>query len=467
MNLQFDIPNVKASIIKVFGVGGSGNNAVNHMYKQGIKGVDFLICNTDSQALEMSPVPVKIQIGNNLTDGRGAGSDPEVGKKAAMESSEELKKVLMNNTKMIFITAGMGGGTGTGAAPVIAKIAKDLGILTVGIVTKPFEFEGPRRKAKADEGIENLKKHVDTLLVIDNEKLREMYGNFPFSAAFAHADDILTMAARGIAEIITVPGYINVDFEDVKTVMANSGVAIMGSAVAEGNDRARRAVESALHSPLLSENDIEGADHILLNITSGSQEVLLDEITVITNYIQEVAGIGADMIWGHCYDESLGEKIMVTLIATGFEGSKKKAVKEENKIVHPLNIENIETVEDVPVLKPEAPTAAIARSFIQESLWPAESMEPHLKEHILDEQEEEELKKEKTFRRLRSNSDPLRTTQGLDELEREPAFKRKKVRLNNVPHSSESNISRYTLTDEPDEQISIKPKNSFLHDNVD
>jgi len=466
MNLQFDIPNVKASIIKVFGVGGSGNNAVNHMYKQGIKGVDFLICNTDSQALEMSPVPVKIQIGNNLTDGRGAGSDPEVGKKAAMESSEELKKVLMNNTKMIFITAGMGGGTGTGAAPVIAKIAKDLGILTVGIVTKPFEFEGPRRKAKADEGIENLKKHVDTLLVIDNEKLREMYGNFPFSAAFAHADDILTMAARGIAEIITVPGYINVDFEDVKTVMANSGVAIMGSAVAEGDDRARRAVENALHSPLLSENDIEGADHILLNITSGSQEVLLDEITVITNYIQEVAGIGADMIWGHCYDESLGEKIMVTLIATGFEGSKKKAVKEENKIVLDLNTE-----ESKPVIAPEpVPAASIARSFIQESLWPVENkMEPFLKDPLMEELDEDDMKKkqEKTFRRLRSNTDALKTTQGLDELEREPAFKRKKVRLNNVPHSSESNISRYTLTDEPEETISIKPKNSFLHDNVD
>ncbi|MGZ5304932.1 MAG: cell division protein FtsZ, partial [Bacteroidia bacterium] len=249
MNLQFDIPKANSSIIKVIGVGGGGGNAVNHMYQQGIKGVDFMICNTDSQALDLSPIPNKIQIGNNLTEGRGAGSDPEVGRKAAQESIEEIKAVLANNTKMIFVTAGMGGGTGTGAAPVIAKIAKEMGILTVGIVTSPFIFEGPRRRSKAEEGLENLKKNVDTLLVINNERVREMYGNFPFAAAFAHADNILTTAAKGIAEIITVPGYINVDFEDVKTVMANSGVAIMGSGIAEGEDRARKAVESALDSP--------------------------------------------------------------------------------------------------------------------------------------------------------------------------------------------------------------------------
>jgi cell division protein FtsZ len=500
MNLQFDIPKSQSSIIKVFGVGGGGGNAVNHMYQQGIKGVDFVVCNTDAQALDLSPVPTKIHIGSNLTEGRGAGSDPEVGRKAAQESSEELKEVLANNTKMVFITAGMGGGTGTGAAPVIAKIAKDMGILTVGIVTSPFMFEGPKRNNKAKEGLDNLRKNVDTILVINNERLREMYGNFPFSTAFAYADDILTTAAKGIAEIITVPGYINVDFEDVKTVMANSGVAIMGSAAAEGDDRARKAVEGALHSPLLSENDIQGASHILLNITSGTKEITMDEISIITNHIQEEAGLTADMIWGHCYDESLGEKIMVTLIATGFEGRHEK--KEPEKVVvkleedvNPYKAQPVASYipEPVPapapapapqpVMQQPAPTPVVENKekngFIQAPLFG--EAEPVLKKTIedkktevtyLDPEDDYKLNKEimeseeKRLHRIRSLSDAIKSNKGLDDMEREPAYKRRKIKLKSVPHSSESNISRYTLSEEEDE-ISIKPKNSFLHDNID
>src|ERR1700690_251019 len=288
--MKFEISKDSPSIIKVIGVGGGGSNAVNHMFRQGIKGVEFVVCNTDSQALEISPVPHKIQLGASLTEGRGAGSIPEVGKNAAIENIDEIKSVLFDNTKMVFITAGMGGGTGTGAAPIIAQAAKEMGILTVGIVTVPFLFEGKKRKLQADTGIEELKKNVDTLLVICNDKLREMYGNLKLGEAFSHADDILTTAAKGIAEIITVTGYINVDFEDVKTVMTNSGVAIMGSAIANGDDRAIVAVEQALSSPLLNDNNIKGARYILMNIASGTHEVTMDEIGAITDYIQDEAG---------------------------------------------------------------------------------------------------------------------------------------------------------------------------------
>src|SRR5436190_3756187 len=317
--LQFELPKDRTSIIEVIGVGGGGSDAVNHMYRQGIKGVEFIVCNTDAQALEISPVPMKIQLGSSLTEGRGAGSIPEVGRNAAIENIDELKAILGDNTKMVFITAGMGGGTGTGAAPIIAQAAKELGILTVGIVTVPFIFEGKKRKIQADNGIDELKKNVDTLLIICNDKLREMYGNLKLGEAFSHADDILTIAAKGIAEIITVTGYINVDFEDVKTVMTNSGVAIMGSAVANGENRAVQAVEEALASPLLNDNNIKGARYILMNIASGSHEVTMDEIGSITDYIQDEAGLTADIIWGNCTDETLGEKLSVTIIATGFK----------------------------------------------------------------------------------------------------------------------------------------------------
>lgn len=330
--LKFDLPKDKSSIIKVLGVGGGGGNAVNHMFNQGIKGVDFVICNTDLQALEASPIPNKIQLGASLTSGLGAGADPEKGHNSAMEAIEDIIEVLGVNTKMLFVTAGMGGGTGTGAAPVIAKAARELDILTVGIVTTPFNFEGKKRKIHAEEGIEQLKRSVDCLLIINNDKIKEMYGNLPIRTAFSHANDILTIAAKGIAEIITYPGYINVDFEDVKTVMRNSGVALMGSASAEGENRAMEAVQGALASPLLNDNQIFGAKNILLNISFGSNEVLMDEIDIISNFIQEQAGLNADVIFGTSIDETLGDKLAVTIICTGFES-------RENKITYAQNIE--------------------------------------------------------------------------------------------------------------------------------
>lgn len=320
--MKFNLPTEDGSIIKVIGVGGGGSNAVNHMYKQGIRGVDFVVCNTDQQALDMSPVPKKIALGSSLTEGRGAGAQAEVGRNAAIENLDDIREVLENNTKMVFITAGMGGGTGTGAAPVIAEAARELGILTVGIVTVPFTFEGKKRKMQAEKGLEELKKHVDTVLVISNDKLREMYGNLKLSEAFHQADDVLTIGAKGIAEIITVEGYVNVDFEDVRTVMTNSGVAIMGSATTSGQDRAIKAVEQALASPLLNNNNIYGASNILLYISSGKDEVTMDEVAEITDYIQEEAGMDADVIWGNGTDEDLGDKLVLTVIATGFTGEK-------------------------------------------------------------------------------------------------------------------------------------------------
>ena len=331
--MQFEMLKEKSSIIKVIGVGGGGGNAVNHMYKQGITGVDFIICNTDAQALELSPIPNKVQLGASLTEGMGAGSIPEVGKNSAIENIDDIKLMLGSNTKMLFITAGMGGGTGTGASPIIAKAAREMDILTVGIITTPFSFEGKRRKMQAEEGLEELKKNVDSFLVISNDRLRQVFGNLTLGSAFAQADNILTTAAKGIAEIITLPGYINVDFKDVRTVMKDSGVAIMGSASAEGDNRALKAVEGALLSPLLKDNEIEGARYILLNISSGLQEVTMDEVSVITDFIQEEAGLAADLIWGNCRDEALGEKLSVTIIATGFQTKDEREKEQNNKKV--------------------------------------------------------------------------------------------------------------------------------------
>jgi cell division protein FtsZ len=319
--MEFDLPKGDTSIIKVVGVGGGGSNAVNHMFESGIKGVDFIVCNTDRQALDISPVPLKIQLGPSLTEGRGAGAIPEIGRNSAVEIIDEIRGVLSANTKMVFVTAGMGGGTGTGAAPVIAKVAKELNILTVGIVTVPFAFEGRRRRQQAEEGLEEMRQNVDTLLVINNERLREVGGNMSLASAFAMADNVLSTAAKGIADVITSTGAINVDFNDVNTVMRNSGVAIMGSATAEGEDRAIAAVKEALNSPLLNDNDISGATYILLNITYGDLEVTMDEIGEITDYIQDEAGSTADVIWGHGYDPSLGNKLCITLVATGFNSS--------------------------------------------------------------------------------------------------------------------------------------------------
>ena len=322
--LKFDLPKNQSSIIKVIGVGGGGSNAVNHMFRQGITGVDFIICNTDAQSMETSPVPTKIQLGATLTDGLGAGASPSVGRNAALENAEDIRQVLQKGTKMVFITAGLGGGTGTGAAPVIAQIAKEMDILTVGIVTIPFNFEGRKRRLSADEGIKQLKQHVDALLIISNDKLRQLCGDLPLSEAFKRADNVLTTAAKGIAEIITVVGYINVDFEDVKTVMRNSGVAIMGTGVASGKDRALMAVEEALNSPLLDNNDINGASNILLYISSGTHEITMDEVTEITDYIQEKTQSTGDIIWGNGFDQELEDKISVTIIATGFDEDHKQ-----------------------------------------------------------------------------------------------------------------------------------------------
>jgi cell division protein FtsZ len=316
-------PKGSNTIIKVLGVGGGGSNAVNYMYKQGIVGVDFAICNTDAQAMENSPVPTKIQLGPTLTEGRGAGSKPAIGRESALESIEDVKAFFSDGTKMLFITAGMGGGTGTGAAPVIAKAAQEMDILTVAIVTLPFSFEGRSRISQGGEGLAELKKSVDTIIVISNDKLRQIHGNLSMASAFGQADSILTMAAKGIAEIITVPGYVNVDFEDVNTVMRGSGAAVMGTAITEGSDRAIRAAEAAILSPLLEDSDIQGAQHVLVNITSGKMEATMDEVFMITEYIQNAAG-EANLIWGNCYDETLGDKLGVTVIATGFEQGRKK-----------------------------------------------------------------------------------------------------------------------------------------------
>ena len=348
MSIQFEMLKENSSIIKVIGVGGGGGNAVNHMYKQGISGVDFIVCNTDAQALELSPIPNKVQLGISLTEGMGAGADPDVGENSAIESIEDIKRMLGTNTKMLFITAGMGGGTGTGASPVLAKAAKELGVLTVAIVTTPFTFEGKRRRMQAEDGLEELRKYVDSYLVISNDRLREIFGNLTMTAAFAKADDILTTAAKGIAEIITIPGYVNVDFKDVRTVMNDSGVAIMGNAVATGEQRALDAVTGALASPLLKDNEIEGARYILLNITSGTREVTMDEVAIITDYIQEKAGLSADLIWGNCIDEKYEEELSVTIIATGFQTAEERVKeKEKEKIAIPLT--------------PEVPTSAFVK----------------------------------------------------------------------------------------------------------
>ncbi len=339
-NISFDLPKNQSNVIKVIGVGGGGSNAINHMFQQGIKGVDFIICNTDSQALENSTVPNKIQLGVHLTEGLGAGADPKVGENAAIESSEEIKRMLGTNTKMVFITAGMGGGTGTGAAPVIAKQAKEMDILTVGIVTIPFQFEGKMRNEQAQLGVENLRRHVDSLIVINNNKLREVYGNLGFKAGFSKADEVLATASRGIAEVITHHYTQNIDLRDAKTVLSNSGTAIMGSASASGASRANDAIIKALDSPLLNDNKIKGAQNVLLLIVSGSEEITIDEIGEINDHIQNEAGHSANIIMGVGEDESLEDAIAVTIIATGFN------VEQQNEIVNTETKKIIHTLED-------------------------------------------------------------------------------------------------------------------------
>ncbi len=510
--INFDLPKNQSSDIKVLGVGGGGSNAVNYMFKQGIEGVDFVVCNTDSQALDCSPVPNKIQLGVSLTDGRGAGSIPAVGKNAAIEDMDRIKEILEKNTKMLFITAGMGGGTGTGAAPVIAKASKEMDILTVGIVTIPFAFEGRKRRMQAEEGLKEMKENVDALIVICNDKLRELYGNLSVTDAFSKADNVLTTAAKGIAEIITLTGGVNVDFADVKTVMSNSGVAIMGSGSAEGDNRAIKAVETALASPLLNDNNIKGASNVLLNIISGKEEILMDEITEITDYIQMEAGSTADIIWGYGKDESLGNKINVIIVATGFGensdlGYNMEAAVPKKKVI-PLE-GNVQKNEE-PRQENEHGFTVISRKASQQegsdpdkhkadkdhrqvqidvdssrdqaSLFSTDNKDQDTRERnpLTDikrkEQEPAEPKTEDPFglkdkarereSRLRELSLKIKTPEGLSDLEKEPAYLRRNVALNKVPASHESQVSRYTLFD-GDGKTQIKSNNSFLHDNVD
>ena len=341
-NISFDLPKNQSNVIKVIGVGGGGSNAINHMFKQGINGVDFIVCNTDSQALQNSPVPNKIQLGVNLTEGLGAGANPDVGQQSALESVGDIEKMLDTNTKMVFITAGMGGGTGTGAAPVIAQMAKERGILTVGIVTCPFQFEGKVRQDQAKLGVEKLRKQVDSLIVINNNKLREVYGNLGFKAGFSKADEVLATASRGIAEVITHHYTQNIDLKDAKTVLENSGRAIMGSASASGENRAKEAIIAALDSPLLDDNKISGAKNVLLLIVSGSNEITIDEIGEINDHIQSEAGHNANIIMGVGEDENLGESIAVTIIATGFNEEQQNGILsiEAKKIIHSLDGEH-------------------------------------------------------------------------------------------------------------------------------
>lgn len=337
--MNFNLPKEHSALIKVVGVGGGGSNAVNHMFDNGIRGVDFLVCNTDQQALDSSPVPTKIQLGVTLTDGKGAGSIPEVGKNAAIENLDELKEIFANNTDLVFITAGMGGGTGTGAAPIIGKAAKEMGILTVGIVTIPFSFEGKKRRKQAEEGLEAMRNAVDTLLVINNDKLFEVYGKLSLREAFGKADNVLTIGARGIAEMISVGGLINVDMNDVRTVMHQSGVAIMGSASADGDNKALRAVEMAMESPLLNDNNIKGAQNVLLNITVGSDDVPMEDFQMIVDYIQDEAGEEANVIWGYVTDESYGERIGVTVIATGFQATTGLVIEPKKEEVKKIGLD--------------------------------------------------------------------------------------------------------------------------------
>jgi cell division protein FtsZ len=546
--LKFDLPQNTSSIIKVIGVGGGGSNAVNYMYEQGITGVDFIVCNTDAQALDKSPVPIKVQLGNTLTEGRGAGSVPEVGKNSAIESLEELKALLSENTNMVFVTAGMGGGTGTGAAPVIAKLAKDMGILTVGIVTIPFVFEGRKRSTQADWGLGEMRDAVDTLLIIRNDKLRELYGNLTLKQAFSHADEVLCTAAKGIAEVITLTGTVNVDMNDVKTVMKESGRAIMGSGRASGDGRAKRAVQIALESPLLNDDDINGANFILLNITYGQDELLMDEISEITDHIQEQAGMNAEVIWGYGQDKNLGDDICVTVIATGFAAKNASDVfyaaqPEQNKLYLETEVKEVvakveKPVAEVPVapvfkiqeapkvdepfLKFEAPRevefevrntysqpVSSVESFEKEELPSLSNLKHHAEEvesekptyfslegsdvsdvlsnnttpsdtlklkeesDISDRPARVELQQRNKERemRIRELSIKLKTPSGVNDLESEPAYVRRKVSLENVAHSSESSVSRFTLSETTDEagnkKVELRDNNPFLHDNVD
>ena len=546
LGIDFEMPKNQSSQIKVMGIGGGGSNAVNYMFEHGIKGVDFVICNTDVQALEASPVPIKIQLGIDLTEGLGAGSNPDIGRRAAEESADRITELLDANTKMLFITAGMGGGTGTGAAPVIAEIAREKGILTVGVVTIPFSTEGGYRKQYADEGIAELKKYVDTLLVINNEKLIEVYGDLTFTAAFAKANEVLNTATKGIAEIISQHLLVNIDLNDARNVLQNSGTAVMGQAKVEGENRAIEAVIEALDSPLLNDNDITGAQQVLLKIVTGGGEgeIKMSELAKIKNKIQEAAGRNVNIIEGIGIDPELGMAISVTVIATGFEQRKKP--KETTRVE--LNDDNFDVIAEIEIEDevkiatsdtfkssqqtlllddeidfefPETETSESATKEVIESVVVAdnasqkivfdlgndygdasdieESADALISSIILDEEPMapqqivtldlgDELAEEPTLNtfsstqvtselmkiesrereeRLRNISMQLRTPSGLTSLEDIPAYQRNNIKISEPTHSSESEVSIYTLTNGNSNIIELKQNNSFLHDNVD
>jgi cell division protein FtsZ len=466
--IDFDLPVYSEKIIKVIGVGGGGGNAVNHMFRQGIKDVDFAVCNTDAQALRNSPVPIKVQLGSELTEGRGAGNKPSIGRDSAFENITDIENLFSQNTKMVFITAGMGGGTGTGAAPVIAQVARDKKILTIGIVTIPFRNEGRLRIQQAIEGIREMEDHVDSLLVINNERIREIYGDFPISKAFSKADDVLAIAARGIAEIITYSGFINVDFEDVRTVMQNSGVAIMGSYRTGGENRALKAVEGAINSPLLNNNDIRGAKNILVNITSGEkQEVTMAETNLINEYVQELAGNGADLIFGVAVDPEMEDQISVTVIATGFKTSSISELNngrnnEKEKVSLVDDTENIPTgfmsefgsqsINRQPVY---AESPGDKKEEIIRQLYPPVRTDPFLEARA------EAGKKVMQVNFFNESEDYI------EELSKVPAFERRQMKNNKNERGDQHEISRYSLSHDSDEGLKLKKNNSFLHDKAD
>ena len=555
LGMDFQMPKNQSSQIKVMGIGGGGSNAVNYMFEHGINGVDFVICNTDSQALEASPVPIKIQLGASLTEGLGAGANPEVGRKAAEESADRITELLDANTKMLFLTAGMGGGTGTGAAPVIAEIAREKGILTVGVVTIPFSTEGGFRKKYADDGIAELKKYVDTLLVINNEKLIEVYGDLTFTQAFGKANEVLNTATKGIAEVISQHLMVNIDLNDARRVLENSGTAVMGQAEAEGENRAIEAVKEALDSPLLNDNDITGAQQVLLKIVTGAgdDEIKMSELANIKNAIQKAAGTNVNIIEGIGIDADLGSKVSVTVIATGFEERRKpkgerkvtlgedcldSITSEENEGVSEptTNVQQTLSLEDeidfsIPTI--DEPIAEVAPPVVNDVIEPVveshntpekivfdlgnefetnevdvltetevdESPDEVIASIMLDEKTQEvqqtvvldldiegDVIEEPTLNstetapvntevmkvearerenRLRSISMQLRTPSGLTSLEDVPAYKRNNIELEEPTHSSESEVSTYTLTNGNNNTTELKQNNSFLHDNVD
>ena len=541
-NIEFQMPKNQSSVIKVLGIGGGGSNAVNYMFEHGIKGVDFVVCNTDSQALEASPVPIKIQLGITLTDGLGAGSNPAIGKKAAEESIDRITELLDANTKMLFITAGMGGGTGTGASPVIAEAAREKGILTVGVVTNPFSTEGGYRKQYAKEGLDELRRYVDTLLIINNDKLLEVYGDLTITGAFAKANEVLNTATKGIAEVISQHLLVNIDLNDARKVLENSGTAVMGQAQANGENRAIEAVLGALDSPLLNDNDITGAEQVLLKIVTGSgeDEIKMSELNKIKNKIQEAAGNNVNIIEGIGIDSELGDSVSVTVIATGFEQTVVRGpvvvdiddetdldVLNDNEVSFDSNEDQIvdlgsdielegqqfifdNKIDDYDKSTNRNHLEQLDNDEIQENESEAISSEQLDNDEIQENESEaiefdfemdlpedlipkvkqdseienksnqdqllnttlntssDSIKIESREReeRLRTISKKLRTPSGLSDLEDEPAYKRDNVELEDSPHSSESEMSRYTLTEE-DDNVEIKSNNSFLHDNVD